>query len=344
MDSAKQSGPPPHVVLMQMVQGLMVSKALQAVAELGIADLLADSAKTVEELARATSTNPSALFRLLRAMASLGIFRQNESGLFENTTLSEPLRSDSSMSIRDYVIYAANEGNERAWMQLMSVLKTEKPSFAEANGCELWDYFQQHPDLGERFNRAMTSLASGNTQMVLRAYDFSPFKTLIDVGGGQGQLLAGILKACPNMRGTLFDLPAVVQGAQAYFAAQGVGDRCTVVAGDAFSSIPAGFEAYVLKNVLHDWSDDRCALLLERVRTAIPPQGKLIIVDTVMVPGNEPHPAKWSDLHMMVAVGGRERTEEDFRRLLKRCDFSLTMAKPLLPPTIAMGIVEAIPA
>lgn len=223
----------------------------------------------------------------------------------------------------------------------MSVLQTGEPSFAEANGCELWEYFQQHSDLSERFNRAMMSLASGSNRMVLEAYDFSPFKTLIDVGGGQGQLLAEILKAHPHLRGTLFDLPAVSGGAMAHLIAQGVADRCEFLAGDAFTSIPAGFEAYVLKNVLHDWSDDRCAVLLERCREAIPPHGKLIIVDAVMVPGNDPHPAKWFDLHMMVALGGRERTEKEFRSLLRRVGFTLTMAKSLPAP---IGIVEAIPS
>lgn len=340
MNSPSQSGPPPHVALMQLVQGLMFSKALQAVAELGIADLLADSARTSAELARATSTDPSALFRLLRALAGRGIFRQNESGLFENTALSEPLRSDSPTSVRDYVIYAPHDGNMRAWMHLMSVLQTGEPSFAAANGCEFWEYLQLHPDLSERFDRAMTALASGNNRMVLEAYDFSPFATLIDVGGGQGQLLSEILKAHPHLRGALFDLPAVADGAGEYLVAQGVADRCEFVPGDAFTSIPAGYEAYLLKNVLHDWSDDRCAVLLDRCREAIPPHGKLIIVDAVMVPGNDPHPAKMFDLHMMVALGGRERTEEEFRGLLQRAGFTLTMAKSL--PAL-IGIVEAIP-
>jgi hypothetical protein len=226
-------------------------------------------------------------------------------------------------------------------MRLMSVLQTGEPSFAAANGCELWEYFRQHPDLGERFDHAMTSLASGNNHMVLRAYDFSPFKTLIDVGGGQGLLLAGILKAHSHLRGTLFDLPSVAKGATAYLSAQGVADRCEFMAGDAFQSIPAGFDAYILKNVLHDWNDDKCALLLERCRSAIPAHSKLIIVDAVMVPGNEPHPSKMSDLHMMVTLGGRERTEDEFRKLLRDAGFTVTMAKPLPAPSI--GLVEAIP-
>ncbi len=342
MTSINPLGLPPQMVLLQLVQGIMVSKSLQAVAELGIADLLAGSAKTAEELAQATSTHPAALFRLLRALAGLGIFRQNESGRFENTELSEPLRSDSPVSMRDYVIHFPHEGYIRAWMSLMSVLRTGEPSFEKVNGSSLWEYYQQHPDLSERFDRAMTALASVELKMILEAYDFSPFKTLIDVGGGQGLLLASILKAYPHMLGTLFELPAVAEGAMAYLASQGVADRCKVVAGDAFESVPAGFDAYILKNVLHDWSDDKCTALLERCREVIPPRSRLIIVDSVIVPGNTPNLTNWFDMHMMVALGGRERTENEFRSLLKGAGFSLTMAKSL--PAPLLGIVEAVPS
>jgi hypothetical protein len=224
---------------------------------------------------------------------------------------------------------------------LMSVLQTGEPSFAAANGCELWEYFQQHPDLSERFDRAMTSLASGSNRMVLQSYDFSPFRTLIDIGGGHGLLITSILKTHSHLRGTLFDLPSVAEGAKTYLSAQGIADRCEFVAGDAFKSIPGGFDAYIVKNVLHDWSDDKCAMLLERCRAAIPQHSKLIIVDTVMVPGNDPHPSKMSDLHMMVALGGRERTEDEFRKLLGDAGFTVTMVKPL--PAPGVGIVEAIP-
>lgn len=341
MNSANPSDAPPNAVLMRLAQGILVSKALQAVAELGIADLLTESPRSVEELARATATNPSALFRLLRALAGMGIFRQDESGRFQQTALSEPLRSDSPVSVRDYLMYAPHDGNLRAWMHLMSVLQTGEPSFAAANGCSMWEYFQQKPDIGERFNRAMSSLARANNQMLLQAYDFSPFKTLIDVGGGRGLLLTSLLRAHPHLRGTLFDLPTVTESAKAHFKANTVADRCEIVAGDAFKSIPAGFDAYLMKNVLHDWNDDQCAVLLERCRAAIPPHGKLIIVDAVMVPGNDPHPAKWFDLHMMVALGGRERTAEEFASLLRGASFTMTLAKPL--PAL-LGIVEAKPA
>jgi SAM-dependent methyltransferase len=336
-----ESNSPPHVVLMKLVQGVMVAKALQAVAELGIADRLKDSPKTSEDLAKLTSTHASSIFRLLRALASIGIFRQDELGRFENTALSEPLCSDSLMSVRDYVIYAPHDGNMLAWMRLMSVLQTGEPSFADATGVDLWAYFRKHPEIGERFNQAMTSLAAGSNRMVLQGYDFTPFRTIVDVGGGQGLLLAAILKAIPHLRGLLFDLPAVAEGAKVHLQIEGVADRSHFLAGDAFESIPSGYDAYIMKNVLHDWNDDKAAVLLERCRRAIPDHGKLIIVDAVMVPGNDPHPAKWFDLHMMVALGGRERTEDEFRRLLRDAGFTLMMVKSLPAP---IGIVEAVPS
>jgi hypothetical protein len=250
------------------------------------------------------------------------------------------MRSDSPDSVRDYLTYTSHDANMLAWMRIMSVIETGEPSFVAANGCDLWEYFRQHPDIGEQFNCAMTALTKPSNRIVLREYDFSPFKTVIDIGGGQGLLLASLLKTYPHMRGALFDLPPVVESAKRYVETEGVADRCQFVAGDAFESVPRGFDAYVYQHILHDWSDDKCAVLLKRCRDAIPPNGKLIILDAVMVPGNDPHPSKWFDLYMMVALGGRERTEDDFRVLLRNAGFKLTLAKPL---PIPVGVVEAVP-
>lgn len=340
MINGNQSTLPPDALLMELSHGYWVSKALQTAALLGIADLLADSPRTAEDLAQVTSTNPSMLFRLLRALASYGIFRQEESGCFENTPLSEPMRCDSPDSVRDYLTYTPHDGNILAWMRFMSVMETGQPVFVAANGNDLWEYFRQHQDIGEQFNCAMTALTKRSNRMVLQEYDFSSFKTIIDIGAGQGLLLASILKTFRHVRGTLFDLPAVVKSAKKYIKTQGVTDHCEFVAGDAFKSIPAGFDAYVYQHILHDWSDDKCAVLLDRCRRAIPPNGKLVILDAVIVPGNEPHPAKWFDLYMMVALGGRERSEEDFRVMLRDAGFKLTLAKPLPVP---VGIIEAVP-
>jgi predicted O-methyltransferase YrrM len=294
---------------------------------------------TAQDLARATSTNPSALFRLLRALAALGIFRLNKDGLFENTPLSEPMRSDSPDSVRDYLTYTPHDGHFRAFMRFMSVLKTGKPAFEEANGSNLWEYFRRNQYLGEEFNCAMTALTKRSNRRIVEEYDFSPFKRIIDIGGGQGLLLASLLKKFPGMRGAIFELPEVVKSAKKFIKSQGLTGRCEFFAGDMFESIPPGFDAYVYQHILHDWDDDMCAALLQRCREAIPARGKLIILDAVMVPGNEWHPAKWLDIYMMTVLGSRERTEEDFRDLLKNAGFKLTLAKPLP----AVGIVEAVP-
>ncbi len=318
----------------------MASKALQLAAELGIADLLATGAKSAEELAQGTATHAASLYRLLRALASLGIFRESEAGAFENTTLSEPLRSEVPGSLRDYVIFAPNDSNVRAWMRLESVVRSGEPAFAAANGADSWDYFAEHPELAERFNSAMSNASALAGPMIAFGYDFSPFRTLVDVGGGEGRLLATILEVYPNLRGAVFDLPTVAESARELLRAQGLEERAEVVSGDAFASVPAGFDAYIMSSVLHDWSDEKALVLLENCRAAIPDHGKLLIFDAIIPPGNDPHPAKWVDLQMMVALGGRERSAEDFRRLLEQAGFELTLAEPL--PAL-IGIVEAIP-
>lgn len=331
---------PPQARLIQIVQGMMASKALQLAAELGIADLLATDAKSTEELARTTSTHGPSLYRLLRALASIGIFRQTEEGLFENTELSEPLRADVPGSIRDYVIFAPNDSNVRAWMHLDSVVRTGEPSFVAANGADNWEYFAAHPELGEQFNRAMSNLSALGGPMIAYGYDFSGFQTIVDIGGGEGRLLASILAAHPGLRGAVFDLPAVAEPAAEFLRSQGLEERTEVLTGDMFAAIPGGYDAYVMRAVLHDWSDEKALILLENCRAAIPDHGKLLIFDAIMPPGNGPHFAKWLDLQMMVALGGRERNAEDFRRLLDRAGFGLTGARPL-PAMI--GVVEAVP-
>jgi predicted O-methyltransferase YrrM len=228
----------------------------------------------------------------------------------------------------------------RAWMDLMSVLRTGAPSFSAVNGVDLWGYLKQHPDLEERFNGAMTALSAANQELVTRAYDFSRFATIVDVGGGQGQFLAAILIASPRARGVLVDQQAAVAVGRRYFESQGLAARTETVVGNIFEALPAGYDAYVLKNILHDWSDEDAPRILARCRAAIPPRGTLVIVDAVITPGNDPHPSKWLDLQMMVALGGRERTEREFAALLERAGFRLTLAKPL--PGL-VGVVEGVP-
>lgn len=334
------AGPPPGVALMQIVQGFMVAKVLQAVAILGVADLLAGGGRGVADLASATGTHAQSLGRVLRALASRGIFRQESDGRYVNTALSEMLRSDVAGSVRDYVIYAPHDGNVRAWSELDYVLRTGEQSFVRANGVDMWGYFAAHPDIEQSFNRAMTALSFGTQQMVLGACDFSRFGRVIDVGGGEGRLLAAILAAHPKVHGTLFDLPAAAGAAEEFLRAEGLDERADVVAGDMFVSVPAGYDAYVLKNILHDWPDEQSLQVLQVCRSAMSPDSRLIVLDAVIEPGNEPHPAKWFDLHMMVALGGRERTKDEFAALLDAAGFVLETAISLPGP---MGVVEAAP-
>jgi hypothetical protein len=340
MSAEGTAEPTSAVVLVQMAQGFMVAKALQAAAVLGIADLVADGPRSVADLAAATSTNEVSLGRLLRALASRDIFRRDETGMYLNTTLSEALRRDVAGSVRDYVIYAPHNGNVLAWTELDHVLRTGEPSFAKANGVGLWEYLANHPDIEAAFNRAMTALSVETNRLVVEHCDFSRFDSIIDLGGGQGRLLAAILAANPRALGTVLDLPTATEAAEQFLTAEGFADRTSVVVGDLFASVPAGYDAYVLKYILHDWSDEKSLDILHVCRRAMGPGSRLIIIDAVMQPDNEPHPSKWLDLHMMVALGGRERTEEEFRTLLSASGFALRSTRRI---PFSAGVVEAQP-
>ena len=336
---------PPAAVLLELAQGFMMAKALQVAATLGIADLVADGPRSVADLATATKTDERSLGRLLRALAGRGIFRSElDAGggdaLYGNTAGSEPLRTDVPGSVRDYVTFVAHDGNLAAWTELDEVVRTGEPSFERVNGLVLWEYLAAHPDLELGFNRAMTTLSEMAIPQILAGCDFSRFGSVADIGGGEGRLLAAILESNPGMTGTLFDLPTAVDAATRYLASRGLADRTTVVDGDLFTSIPPGHDAYVLKHILHDWSDDRALDILRVCRRATGPGSRLVIVDAVMEPGDAPHPSKWLDLHMMVVLGGRERTPADFATLLDAAGFALVSATPL--PGMA-GVVEAEP-
>jgi O-methyltransferase/methyltransferase family protein len=340
VSAERTAQPPSAVVLMQMAQGFMVAKALQAAAVLGIADLLVGGPRSVADLAAATSTDEPSLGRLLRALASRDVFCSDETGKYRNTPLSEALRGDVSASVRDYVIYAPHNGNVLAWTELDQVLQTGEPSFARVNGVGFWEYLADHPDIEVAFNRAMTAMSAETNRLIVENCDFSRVDSIIDLGGGEGRLLAAILTANPSATGTLLDLPAATEAAKRYLQSEGLADRTNVVIGDLFGSVPSGHDAYLLKYILHDWPDEKSLEILRVCRRAMGPQSRLIIIDAVIEPGNEPHPAKWLDLHMMVALGGRERTAQEFRALLSASGFALRSAIPLPAST---GIVEAEP-
>ena len=327
------------LVLAQYARGYLVSKALQAAAELGIADLLKNSPKNCDDLAHLTSTHAPSLYRLLRALAGFGIFHEDEEGRFANTELSEPLRSDAPNSIRDHVIYISHDGNMRAWMRFMDTLQTGESSFQKVNGLPLWEYLPEHPELEEHFDKSMTQISRMQCKEAVGNCNFSECSSVIDVGGGQGMLLAEILQAYPQLRGAVFERDSVAERAKQHLAEKGVAERSEIISGSFLETVPSGYDVYVMKQVLHNWSDEEAGKILRRCHGAMSEQSRLVVFDTVIMPGNEPHPAKWFDLHMLVILGGKERTAKEFDSLLAQAGFR--MVRAVQAETI--GIVEAVP-
>jgi len=329
-----------QAVLMRMSDGYQEAKTLQVIAELGIADLIAQEPKTAEDLSKVLGVDSDALYRLLRALASLGIFKEGRDSCFENTPLSELIRADVPGSVRDIVIMRPLDGFILAWNKLMDVVRTGKPSFKDVNGCDQWEYFRRHPDMGERFNKGIAARTSQVTYALLKSYDFSQFKTLIDVGGGLGTVLASILNKFPHLHGCLYEQSSVIEGAKSFLEAQGVISRCNLISGNFFESVPRDFDAYLIKSIMHDWEDEKALAILKNCRASINKNGKLLIIDAVIGRDNAPHPAKWKDLMMMVVYGSRERTEQEFQNLLRASNFEL---KKVIALPLPDALIEAVP-
>jgi hypothetical protein len=317
-----------------------VSQALHAAASLGIADRLASGSKTATQLAGETESDPASLYRLLRALASVGVFEEGGDGQFSLTALGERLRSDVSESMLSWVLLLNAPLLRRAWENLVHSVRTGKPGFDEAHGQPAWDYYEAHSEVSELFNHAMTSTATIKRNAVVAGYDFDGIRTLVDVGGGYGSILAAVLAAHPEIRGVLFDLPRVVTGAGEQFQSVGVADRWDRVGGSFFEAIPAGGDAYMLVTVIHNWGDEAATAILKTCHRAMDPGTKLLLVEQVIPPGNDPHPSKFDDLNMLMHAG-RERTAIEFRVLLESAGFVLTR---ILPTPSQWSVIEGIRA
>ena len=330
---------PPRATLLQMMTGYWVSQALYVAAKLGIADLLADGPVDCEDLAAATNTHAPSLQRVLRALASVGVFTEVSPGSFALTPLAELLRTETPGSMSALAIMYAEE-QYRAWGELLHSVRTGEMAFDHQFGMGYFEYLAQHPEADRVFNEAMTGWTQQLVGAVVDTYDFSPFHTVVDVGGGYGALLATILRNNPGTRGILFEQPHVIASAEEELVAAGVADRCTFVGGDFFVEVPAGGDAYVLSQILHDWDDERCVAILGQCRRAMPGHGKLLVVELVLPPGDEPSLGKWLDLHMLVLLGGRERTATEYDALFRAAGFKLARVVPTSP---GPSVVEAIP-
>jgi hypothetical protein len=327
--------------LNQWIDGYRITQLIYVAAKLGLADLLAAGPQSSGALAEQTGTHAPSLYRLLRALSSLGIFREEAPDRFALTALAEPLRSDVPNSVRGLAMFAGDPQSWLPWGDLIQTVITGDQAFLRIFGLDNWPYRAAHPEANAIFNGAMTSNSRRDIAAILAAYDFAPFTTVVDVGGGQGALLTGILQAYPALRGILFDQPHVVDQAAPVLDAAGVADRCTVVAGDFFEGLPPGGDAYLLRRIIHDWDDAESVAILRQCRRAMPAEGKLLLVEAVIQPPNRPDFAKLSDINMLVALGGRERTEEEFAALLAEAGFTMTQ---VLPTEWRSSIIEAGPA
>ena len=273
------NGAPAEAVLTQVMLGSIASQALYVAAKLGIADQLVDGPKTTDELATAVDADAPSLYRVLRALASIGVFEEQESQVFALTPSAEPLRSNVPNSLRDVVIFWGEDWHWEVWGKILYSVKTGKPAWAQLHGEQIFDYFAKNQEAARVFDRAMSSFSTVATKAVVEAYDFSGIDTLIDIAGGHGRLLNGVLEANPSMRGVLFDLSHVIESAK---QTSTVSDRCDYATGDFFVSVPTGGDAYMMKHIIHDWDDERAITILKNIREAMNAGGRVLVVESVI--------------------------------------------------------------
>ena len=331
---------PPSAELLNLVGGAFVSQAVYVAAKLGIADLLANGPRSAEFLAVATSTHERSLYRLMRSLSSVGVFAEVERKIYANSQMSETLRSDHPGSIRDVAIWMNEEEHWRVYGHLLHSVKTGMPAWDVVHGEPIFPYlFNTNPELGDIFNRAMTSFSNQTIPAILEAYDFAHAETIADIGGGYGHLLGAILKANPQANGVLFDLSAVAAGAPAMLESFGVSERVTIVEGDFNRSIPVEADIYLLKHIIHDWYDNTNENILRNIGASMPENARVLIIEAVLSEDDRPHFGKLLDLEMLMSPGGVERTAREFEELFKNAGFRLARIIPTASP---VSIVEAI--
>jgi len=315
-----------------MVTGYYISRAIYVAATLGIADLLAHGPQPSSTLAKATGTHAESLTRVLRLLASVGVFTEQDDRCFALTPLGECLRTGVPGSMRSAALLFAGITQE-AWRDLLYSVRTGEPAFHHLFGMDSFSYMAQHPEEAANFDEAMADFTKGIAIAVAATYDFSQFGTIVDVGGGNGMFLEAVLKAHPTLRGVLFDMPHVAERAQQRIEAVGLAERCKAVGGDFFLEVPSGGEAYILKHVIHDWGDARAVTILKNCHRAMGPQGKLLIVEGVypshIDQSDASRGAASNDVNMLVCTGGRQRSEAEFRSLYGAAGFTLTRIVPI---------------
>jgi hypothetical protein len=330
---------PPHAQLIQMATAYWVSRMVYAAARIGLADHLADGPKSAAELAAPTGTHASALHRLMRALASLGLLSEVANDRFVLAPLGEALRSGAPGSARATTLALAGDWWWRGWSQFVYCLETGKTAMEKEFGTTVFEYLAQNPEEASYFNEAMIGFHGDEPVAVASAYDFSGCETIVDVGGGSGNLLAAVLERHPQTRGILVDLQHVTRQARALIESRGLAERLTIEVVNFFERVPAGGDAYLLSHVIHDWNEDECLTILRNCRKTMKPGSRLLIVEMVLPLGNTPHPGKLLDLAMLVMPGGQERTEDEYRVLLNKAGLCLTR---VMPTQSAVSVMEAV--
>lgn len=336
-DTTAISESAPPRVLMQMLAGALLTQAIHAAAVLKLAELVKDSSKSLQELAETTNIPPRSLARLLRALVTSGIFVEVTPEHFGQSELSHLLRPDVPDSMYDLALMYGDEWQWRSWETFLSSLETEKPGFEQLYGMSLWQYFQQHnQQSGKIFDGAMTNLALQVNSSIASAYDFSVFKTLVDIGGGEGSLLRAILHKHQGLKGILLDQPSVLEKAKKQFIQDGLAERCTFVPGTFLKGISVEADAYLIKHILKGWSDSEAIAILRNCREIMKPDRKLLVVEHLLSPQGMLF-EKLVDLQLLLVSTGGERTEEEYRKLFEAAGFAMSVIRTTTPNAIFEG-------
>jgi hypothetical protein len=330
---------PAHLALLELIEGSMITQALYAATKLGMADTLSGGPLTADEIAQRADANPEMTYRLLRLLASYSVFAERDDGRFELTPMADALRGDASMSMRRLALLMGHPIHWEDWSHFTESVQTGEPSLPKLRGMSAWEYFGANPEYGAIFGQGMTNLSDLETEPVADAYDFSRFSKIVDVGGGRGTLLAAILRKAVSAKGVLF-APGSEQDAQQVLEQGGVAGRCTIENGSFIESVPAGGDAYILKHVIHDWPEEQALTILKNVRKSISPKGTMLLMEFVIPEDSKPHPGKLVDLWLMLLVGGKERTAEQYSELFTNAGFRLTN---IVNTAAGISIVEGQP-
>ena len=335
------AGPGPDIALTQTILASLNAQAVYVAAKLGVADALATGPKSIDQLSREVGAHESSLYRVLRSLASIGIFAEEQQRTFRLTPTAELLRSDVEGSLRDVAIFMGEDWHWSVWGQTLFSVKTGEAAWSRVHGKTVFPYFETNSKAAEIFDRAMSSFSTLARTAVANAYDFSSLNVLVDIAGGHGKLLTGILEATPDLRGVLFDLPHVIGRAKESEEIKKLSKRLDLKEGDFFASVPAGADGYILKHIIHDWKDTEAIKILTNIRKAMGTYGRVLLIEAVVGEGNEPDFAKILDIEMLVAPGGKERTATEYAELFRQSGLKLSRVIPTRSP---YSVIEAVKA